>query len=439
MHQRAVAESIVCALSMKVILAVGTRPNFVKAAPILAAIREHNVRVSRGRSNGKRRVAEPIQPILVHTGQHYDQGLSARFFSDFDLPNPDVNLGVGSASHAVQTAEIMKRFERVVLRERPDVVVVVGDVNSTLACALVTAKISFDAVGTRPLIAHVEAGLRSFDRTMPEECNRILTDHVVDIFFVSEPSGVRNLLREGIAAERLHFVGNTMIDSLLAYRKKAESSAVLNRLRLQGSPGSGGLCPMPYSVLTLHRSSNVDDPQAFKGILQGLQELASEMPIIFPVHPKTQQRIKEFALEEYFDAGLWNARAAPPQGAAHRHTRLVPPLGYIDFLCLMKHARLVITDSGGIQEETTGLGIPCVTVRENTERPITVRQGSNVVAGVAAPQIQSAIRRQLKRRSRLGRPDKWDGKAAFRILKVLSREARKNRRGVCVGGACPTY
>jgi UDP-N-acetylglucosamine 2-epimerase (non-hydrolysing) len=293
---------------------------------------------------------------------------------------------------------------------------------------LVAAKISFDSAGKRPLIAHVEAGLRSFDRTMPEEVNRVVTDHIAELLFVTEPSGVRNLRREGIAVERIHFVGNTMIDSLLACKKKAESSTILDQLGLRHRPKSDGLSISPYALLTLHRPSNVDNSATFASILQGLGELASEMPIVFPVHPRTEKRIKEFVREKYFGARLLNAHGALHNVGMQLTVNLVPPLGYIDFLCLMKHARLVITDSGGIQEETTCLGIPCITVRENTERPITVKLGSNVVAGVAAPRIQAAVRSQLKRKVCSSRPHKWDGKAAFRIVRVLFRKAQNKPR-----------
>jgi UDP-N-acetylglucosamine 2-epimerase (non-hydrolysing) len=389
---------------MKIMSIVGARPNFMKAAPIIAAIKEHNNRVSAAAS-------EAIHHVLVHTGQHYDQLMSDSFFADLNLPQPDVHLGVGSASHAIQTAEIMRKFEDVLLQEKPDVLVVVGDVNSTLACALVAAKISFDAAGTRPLIAHVEAGLRSFDRTMPEEINRIVTDQLSDLLFVTEESGLRNLAREGVPAEKVHFVGNTMIDSLLACKEKAEASAILDDLGLRNGAANDGSGPSiaPYALLTLHRPANVDSRDAFLNILEGLEELAKECPVVFPAHPRTQKRIRELGLERYF--------ALSESGAI----RMIEPLRYLDFLCLMKNARLVVTDSGGIQEETTCLGVPCVTVRENTERPVTVTAGTNVVAGVRKQGIRAAIQRQFKPRTATTVPEAWDGKSAARILDVIRR------------------
>jgi UDP-N-acetylglucosamine 2-epimerase (non-hydrolysing) len=288
----------------------------------------------------------------------------------------------------------MTKFEEVLLAEKPEVLVVVGDVNSTVACALVAAKISFDSSGKRPLIAHVEAGLRSFDRTMPEELNRIVTDQLSDLLFVTEESGLRNLANEGIPAEKVHFVGNTMIDSLLACREKADASTILLDLEL----------PAKYALLTLHRPANVDNRDAFQNILQGLQDLTAEYPVIFPAHPRTQKKIKEFGLDHWFgDEGI----------------RITEPQGYLDFLCLMSRAALVVTDSGGIQEETTCLGVPCVTVRENTERPVTVEVGTNVLAGVSREGIRDAVRRQMGANSESAVPEKWDGKSAGRILGVV--------------------
>jgi UDP-N-acetylglucosamine 2-epimerase (non-hydrolysing) len=327
------------------------------------------------------------------------------------LPEPDYNLGVGSGSHAAQTAEIMRKFEEVLLRERPDVLIVVGDVNSTLACALVAAKISFDASGRRPLIAHVEAGLRSFDRTMPEEVNRVLTDQVSDILFTTERGALDNLTREGVPAEKVRFVGNTMIDSLLAYRDKANASAILHTLGLcsGAANGNSGRSTAPYALLTLHRPANVDSRDAFLNIVEGLDELCGQCAVVFPAHPRTRQRIADFALHGHFSAG-------PPRAGK---IGIIEPLGYIDFLCLMSHAKLVVTDSGGIQEETTCLGIPCVTVRENTERPITVENGTNMLAGVRKDGIREAVRRQLEKTFSNEAPPKWDGGAAGRIVEIL--------------------
>jgi UDP-N-acetylglucosamine 2-epimerase (non-hydrolysing) len=381
---------------MRVLTVVGARPNFMKAAPIIAAVNAHNATAAS---------PECVQHRLVHTGQHYDELMSGAFFHDLGLPVPDISLGVGSGSHAVQTAEIMRKFECVLVSEQPEVVMVVGDVNSTLACALAAAKISFDPAGSRPLIAHVEAGLRSFDRSMPEEVNRVLTDHVADLLFVTEESGVRNLRDEGISSDRIHFVGNTMIDSLLAFTDRADDSAILDDLGLRrpSGPNARGGAIGPYALLTLHRPANVDTRAAFLNILAGLEELARTCPIVFPVHPRTRQRITEFGLESWLARGII----------------VTDPLGYLDFLCLMKHARLVVTDSGGIQEETTCLGIPCVTVRDNTERPVTVEKGTNIVAGTDPDRITATIRRQLRRDVAGGVPAKWDGRAATRIVDVL--------------------
>jgi UDP-N-acetylglucosamine 2-epimerase (non-hydrolysing) len=417
---------------MKIMSVVGARPNFMKVAPIISAIRELNERVSVCPSPyGDQTAPEPIHHVLVHTGQHYDQLMSDSFFMDLNLPQPQVHLGVGSGSHVVQTAEIMRRFEEVLLEVRPDVLVVVGDVNSTLACALVAAKISFDASGTRPLIAHVEAGLRSFDRTMPEEINRILTDQVSDLLFVTEESGLRNLAREGVPHERVHFVGNTMADSLMACRRKIELSTILDDLGLRNGAvrnGSGDSAA-PYVLLTLHRPANVDRREAFLNILDGLEEVVKERPVVFPAHPRTQQRVTEFGLDHYFE---WNpgkhdgtvATAVNGRSAI----RMIAPLGYLDFLCLMNNAALVVTDSGGIQEETTCLGIPCVTVRENTERPVTLEVGTNVLGGVSKRGIRDAIRQQLGLKAVGTVPELWDGESSGRILEVVTREVRRRRR-----------
>jgi len=400
---------------MKVMSVVGARPNFMKVAPIISAIRQYNSRKPVDpHGTGSAGECPRLEHVLVHTGQHYDQEMSGSFFRDLNLPDPDVYLGVGSGSHSVQTAEIMKRFEEVLVRERPDILLVVGDVNSTLACSLVAAKISFDPAGTRPLIAHVEAGLRSFDRTMPEEVNRVVTDHISDLLFVTEESGLRNLSQEGIAAEKVHFVGNTMIDSVLAYKQDAESSTVLDRLGLRDAlPRNGtGKDVARYALLTIHRPSNVDTRAPFLNILEGLQELSGRMPIVFPAHPRTRKRIDEFGLGNYF--------ASTALGQAATGIRLLEPQGYLDFLCLMKHAALVVTDSGGIQEETTCLGVPCVTVRENTERPVTLTMGTNVLAGVTKESICTAVRRQLKGKRAKSIPELWDGRAAERIAEIIS-------------------
>jgi UDP-N-acetylglucosamine 2-epimerase (non-hydrolysing) len=397
---------------MKILSIVGARPNFMKVAPIIKAIQEHNRLLLDSPVQSAPDSPQPIEHVLVHTGQHYDKIMSDSFFADLNLPQPDVHLGVGSGSHAAQTAEIMRKFEEVLLREKPDVLIVVGDVNSTVACALVAAKISYDGSGKRPLIAHVEAGLRSFDRTMPEEINRILTDQLSDLLFVTEESAVINLAAEGIANGKVHFVGNTMIDSLLACQDKADRSIILDDLGLR-VPGGGRVSP--YALLTLHRPANVDNRKAFQKILDGLQELAAEYPIVFPAHPRTLKRISEQGLDSYFAP----ARFAQNGNRGHPDIRIIPPLGYLDFMCLMKNAALVVTDSGGIQEETTCLGIPCVTVRENTERPVTLTVGTNVLAGVSCSGILGAIRSQLESHRHGSIPENWDGSAAQRITKVL--------------------
>jgi UDP-N-acetylglucosamine 2-epimerase (non-hydrolysing) len=416
-------------LSMKLMIIVGARPNFMKAAPILAAIRRHNEASQREAHLSYTGPVGMIDLVLVHTGQHYDQAMSDSFFSDLGLPVPDVHLGVGSGSHAAQTAEVMRRFEEVLLREKPDLVVVVGDVNSTLACALVTAKISLEGAVARPLVAHVEAGLRSFDRSMPEEHNRILTDHLSDLLFVTEESGLRNLEREGISAERVHFVGNTMIDSLLSFEDRADQSSVLNHLglRIGADASDGGPTVRPYGLLTLHRPANVDDAAALHNILEGLRDLSGELPIIFPVHPRTKKRIQEFGFAHYFQT------IEQRKGTG---IQLVDPLGYIDFLCVMKNARLVLTDSGGIQEETTCLGVPCVTLRENTERPVTVEHGTNVIAGTLPAGIRQAIAGQLSRKTSRSLPEKWDGRAAERIVTILA-DAVWRQAVSSAGPPCP--
>jgi UDP-N-acetylglucosamine 2-epimerase (non-hydrolysing) len=406
----------------RVMIVVGARPNFMKAAPILAAIRLHNDLLEGTHRDGNPKQGPRLDSLLVHTGQHYDEAMSDRFFADLNIPKPDVHLGAGSGSHAGQTAEIMKRFEEVLLRERPDLLVVVGDVNSTLACSLVASKISYGAGAgrARPLIAHVESGLRSFDRDMPEEVNRVLTDHMADLLFVTEDSGLRNLRREGVPDARVHFVGNTMIDSLLAFRQQAEHSSILDMLSLRNSYALGQQSDQVkrYALLTLHRPSNVDLRDDFLRILDGLRELASTYPVIFPAHPRTQKKIADFGLEAFFTR---------KHSDAGGRIRLVDPLGYIDFLSLMLHAALVVTDSGGIQEETTSLGVPCVTVRENTERPVTVEVGTNILAGTSPEGIRRAARRQMGASMERRVPEAWDGRSAQRILDVICRELMKRQ------------
>lgn len=409
---------------MKILTVVGARPNFMKAAPIIAAIRKRNKATKCGEvESGNEEGPSAIQHILVHTGQHYDPLMSDAFFADLNLPVPDIQLCVGSESHVRQTAEISKRFEPVLLQERPDAVVVLGDVNSTLACAMVAAKTTFDSAGTRPLLAHVEAGLRSFDRSMPEEINRVLTDHLSDVLFVTEESAIQNLQNEGIPASAIRFVGNTMIDSLLAFSERAEGSTILQRLRLAahlgGSGKNAGDAITRYVLLTLHRPSNVDNHKTFLNIMEGLAGLARRYRVIFPVHPRTKTRIKEFGLGTHIGTTRSEASCAPGDDMSQCGITLTEPLGYLDFVCLMKHASLVVTDSGGIQEETTCLGIPCVTVRENTERPVTIHSGTNVIAGTTKEGISVAVQRQLGRTAVHSLPPYWDGRAGARIVDVL--------------------
>jgi UDP-N-acetylglucosamine 2-epimerase (non-hydrolysing) len=362
---------------MRIVNVVGARPNFMKIAPLMAAYRAWPA----------------IEPVLVHTGQHYDPAMSELFFQQLGIPEPDVNLGIGSGSHAVQTAEIMRAFEPVLLDRRPSAVVVVGDVNSTIACGLVAVKL-----GVR--LVHVEAGLRSRDRTMPEEINRVLTDAISDLLFCTERAGVDNLLAEGVPRERVFLVGNVMIDTLLRNREAADRSTILTRLALE---------PRGYAALTLHRPSNVDDPAAFGRILDALDAIARDLPIVFPVHPRTQRAL---------DAGPLGPRVRGVAGL-----RLVEPLGHLDFLKLMADARIVLTDSGGVQEETTILRVPCLTLRENTERPVTAEIGSNRVVGTSPDRILAAYREISDGRGpRCGVPPLWDGHAAERIVEILARE-----------------
>jgi UDP-N-acetylglucosamine 2-epimerase (non-hydrolysing) len=361
---------------LKIVLVAGARPNFMKIAPIMEAFAHY----------------PSIQPFLVHTGQHYDERLSDLFFRQLEIPWPDVNLGVGSSSHAVQTAEVMKAFEPVLLEQRPDAVLVVGDVNSTIACGLVAVKLGIKLI-------HVEAGLRSFDRSMPEEINRLLTDAISDLLFCSEPAGVENLRREGISPDKIFLVGNVMIDTLLKFRKKAEESTILQTL---------GLIPHRYAVLTLHRPSNVDDPEALTRLLDALKVIARELPIVFPVHPRTHKNLSNMGLMNRL-ADLGNLR-------------LIEPIGYLEFLKLMAWAVVVLTDSGGIQEETTILKVPCLTLRPNTERPITTEVGTSRVVGTDPDGIIAGWRDIQGGRWPRGKiPEKWDGKAAQRIVQVMSK------------------
>ena len=360
---------------------VGARPNFMKIAPILRALAAHQ---------------PPLPALLVHTGQHYDKDMSDRLFTDLRLPRPDINLEVGSGSHAVQTAEVMKRFEPALDQHRPSCVLVVGDVNSTLACTLVAVKKDVPVV-------HVEAGLRSWDRKMPEEINRVLTDQVADRLYTTERSAETNLLREGVAAERVCFVGNVMIDSLLYSREVARPAAATlaehgqNAALLQHARG--------YGVVTLHRPSNVDTVETLKPLLEVLDEVSKRLPLVFALHPRTRANIERFGL----------AALLRPERMA-----ILPPQGYLEMVGLMSGAKLVLTDSGGLQEETTALGVPCLTMRENTERPITVEQGTNTRVGGDRPAILRGVDDILAGRGKQGRvPEYWDGRAAERIAADL--------------------
>jgi len=363
---------------LKIINVVGARPNFMKMAPIIEAMNKYP---------GK------IQHLLVHTGQHYDQKMSKAFFDDLGMPKPDIDLGVGSGSQAEQTGKIMIAFEKVCEVEKPDLVIVVGDVNSTMACTITAKKLGIK-------VAHVEAGLRSRDIAMPEEINRLCTDVLCDYLFTTDRIAGENLRNEGIADEKIHFVGNVMIDTLLKHKQMASTFDLRDTL---------GLKPEGYATLTLHRPSNVDDKQILQGILEVLREISKELPIIFPIHPRTRKMVDQFNLGHYFNEGnkvegIW----------------LTEPLGYLEFLHLNMQARLVLTDSGGLQEETTVLGVPCITMRNNTERPITCEVGTNVMVGSRPEAILAAAMKILGGQLKQGRiPEKWDGHAAERIVEHI--------------------
>jgi UDP-N-acetylglucosamine 2-epimerase (non-hydrolysing) len=356
-------------MAIKLLCVVGARPNFMKMAPLVRALD-----------------ADPsFESVLVHTGQHYDENLSGQVLRDLGISAPRHSLNVGSGTHGQQTAEIMRRFEPVLVEEKADGLVVVGDVNSTLACALVAAKLHTPVV-------HVEAGLRSFDRAMPEEINRVVTDAVADLMLVTEESGVENLRREGVPEARIRFVGNLMIDSLYYHLEKARSSDVAARLGVTE----------PFGLVTLHRPSNVDDPRQLGEILRALGEISTSLPLVFPMHPRTRSKLDPAALD------------------ASRIT-ITDPLGYIDFVGMMSRASVVLTDSGGIQEETTALGIPCLTLRENTERPVTISQGTNRLAGTAAESILAAWRDHVASPKSGRVPRLWDGKAGERCRGELKK------------------
>ena len=366
---------------MKIINVVGARPNFMKMAPIIEAMDKYSAQ---------------IDHKLVHTGQHYDEKMCKAFFDDLGMPKPDINLEVGSGSHAEQTARIMIEFEKVCMTERPDLVIVVGDVNSTMACTITAKKLGIK-------VAHVEAGLRSRDMSMPEEINRLCTDVLCDYLFTTDHFADENLRAEGVANEKVHFVGNVMIDTLLKHKEMASRLSLCQRM---------GLKPSGYATMTLHRPGNVDDPKILAGLLEALATIAKELPIIFPIHPRTRKMAQQFGLDHYLNTGdrikgIW----------------CTEPLGYLEFLHLNMSAKMVLTDSGGLQEETTVLGVPCVTIRPNTERPITCTEGTNVLVGSDPAKVLAAADEILHGPALIGKiPEKWDGRAAERIVEVLLAE-----------------
>jgi UDP-N-acetylglucosamine 2-epimerase (non-hydrolysing) len=356
----------------RIVHVVGARPNFMKIAPLMDAMRD-----------------EPrFEQVLVNTGQHYDEAMAGGFFRELALPLPDRDLGVGSGSHAMQTGKVMMLFEQVCLEIKPDLVVVVGDVNSTMAAALVAAKLVIP-------LAHVEAGLRSRDRAMPEEVNRVVTDRLADLLLTPSRDGDENLLNEGVSRDRIHFVGNIMVDTLRRHLPMATWDRIADRVAVTRGE---------YAVLTLHRPSNVDEPETFRRILAALRSIAKTLPIVFPVHPRTRARIADFGFDEAFDGVV-----------------LTDPMGYVDFLTLTSNARLILTDSGGLQEESTALGIPCLTLRENTERPVTITHGTNRLVGTRTEDILDGFHAALDRKPGQSRPELWDGKTAQRITDVFRR------------------
>ncbi len=364
-------------MKKKILNIVGARPNFMKMAPLMVEYRKHPAEFA---------------PVLVHTGQHYDSNMSKLFFDQLGLPQPDVYLGVGSGAHSEQTAKVMIELEKLMQRDRPDLVVVVGDVNSTMAGALVAAKLCVP-------VAHVEAGLRSGDRTMPEEINRLVTDVLSDFLFITSEDARENLIREGIPNEKIHFVGNVMIDTLLKLKEESLKSDIRQRLGVAGD----------YGFVTLHRPGNVDVRAVFADILSALDVVQKELKLVFPVHPRTQARLKEF--------GFWDELSRWP------NLKLTEPVGYMDSLYLMANAKVVLTDSGGVQEETTVLGTPCLTIRPNTERPVTVTEGTNTMVGADHHRIVAEARKAIRGEGKRGRvPKYWDGRAAERIVEVLRRK-----------------
>lgn len=392
---------------VKIMSIVGARPNFMKVASIARAVQGHN--------QVRRRPA--IEHIIVHTGQHYDEQMSKLFFRELQIPEPHYNLEVGSGSHAAQTAQIMERYEPVLLKERPDILFVVGDVNSTVACALVATKINYNGSSNRkrPLIAHIEAGLRSKDRDMPEEINRILTDALSDLLFVTEQDAVTNLEKEGIPDHKIHFVGNVMIDTLMSHLEKAQQlntlSTIVNETCRDHAwsgkrPLSGsGLQKFPYGLVTLHRPSNVDNPAGLTALMRSIEKIAERIPLLFPLHPRTRNNLRQFGIGQ---------STAPSDNILY-----TKPLGYLEFLDLLQHATLVLTDSGGIQEEATFLNVPCITLRNSTERPVTVTLGSNYLVGTDPDRIEKTAYAVIDgNRKASSTPPLWDGKAGERIIDI---------------------
>ncbi len=382
---------------MKIVNVVGARPNFMKIAPLIREMKKHS----------------QIEPILVHTGQHYDRNMSRLFFRDLKLPKPDIFLGVGSGTHAEQTAKIMIGFEKILLTQKPDITLVVGDVNSTIACALTSKKLNIP-------VAHIEAGLRSFDSSMPEEINRVLTDAISDYLFITERSAEKNLKKEGISKKRIFFVGNVMIDTLLSHKQKAGKSNILSKLGLS-LKNSDGDKKIPFALLTLHRPSNVDVKKTFEEILEALEELQKHIKIVIPLHPRTQANIEKFGFNKKFSF------LKDRNSEKKNNVIIIEPLGYFDFLKLMSESKFVMTDSGGIQEETTVLGIPCLTLRNNTERPVTISNGTNILVGTNKEKIiQKALQCLRDNYWKRKIPFMWDGKAAERIIKILLKAHKRN-------------
>jgi UDP-N-acetylglucosamine 2-epimerase (non-hydrolysing) len=430
----------------KWILVVAARPNFMKIAPLIRAINKHNDDVQIRCQNSNESSHEyclreinhhdnRIQPFLVHTGQHYDDNMSDTFFRDLELPVPDIHLGIGSGSHAEQTGRVMIEFEQILMREKPHLVIVVGDVNSTMACALAAVKLHIP-------IAHVEAGLRSFDRTMPEEINRIVTDAIADYLFTPSPDGDTNLLLEGIKGDKIFLVGDIMVDSLLFYLDRAKKTDIQKCLAVES---------IPYALVTMHRPSNVDSPKTLERIIRGMLNVAERISVIFPMHPRTRKQVDAFGLGDsfvfhpshamrygdYFDHDIsmfqperasishWTEPNSEQDQTQDRPSLLkkihaFPPLGYLEFLNLMAHAAVVLTDSGGIQEETTVLNIPCITLRDSTERPITLTDGTNIIVHDDPEKIIAAVDKVLNGKKKRGVcPALWDGHTAERIISIL--------------------